>query len=61
MAIRIRTDGCIICAAMSKLEEGDIYVEDRLHYELAVELCLMVADPNHKTNGLWHWSFPQSS
>ena len=42
-------------------EDGDVYVGDRLHYELAVILCLLVADSNHKVNGLWHWSFPQSS
>lgn len=61
MAARIRTDGRIVCAAMTEPEDGDIYINDWLHYELSIELCLLMADPNHKVNGLWHWSFPQSS
>ena len=58
MAFRCRLDGQLLCAAMSEAEHGDIYVGDGLHYELSVVLCLIEADPNHKVNGLWHWSFP---
>lgn len=58
MAARVRSDGTVVCAAMFPAEEGDIYIEDSLHYELTVELGLLEADPNHKVNGLWYWSFP---
>ena len=56
MAIRWRKDGQLICAAMSEAEEGDTYIGDRLSYELTTELQVIVADPNHKENGLWYWT-----
>ena len=55
MAIRWRRDGRLICAAMSDVEEGDTYIDDRLHYELTVLRDVIIADVNHKINGLWHW------
>lgn len=55
MAIRWRKDGRLICAAMSDPEEGDTYIGDWLHYELSVVTCLIIADVDHKTNGLWYW------
>ena len=58
MGARVRTDGNVVCAAMFLEEPGDIYIGDGLLYELAVELGLLEADPNHKENGIWHWSFP---
>lgn len=56
MAIRWRKNGDLICAAMSEPEGGDTYIGDRLSYELTTELQVIVADPNHKTNGLWYWT-----
>lgn len=56
MAIRWRKDGQLICAAMSEPEEGDYYIGGRLSYELTTRLQVIVADPNHKTNGLWYWA-----
>ena len=56
MAIRWRKNGQLICAAMSEPEEGDTYIGDRLSYELTVELKVIVADPDHKANGLWYWT-----
>lgn len=56
MAIRWRKNGRLICAAMSEAEEGDTYIDGRLSYELTVELQVIVADPNHKANGLWYWA-----
>lgn len=41
---------------MSESEEGDTYIGDRLSYELTVELKVIVADPDHKANGLWYWT-----
>ena len=56
MAIRWRKDGTLVCAPMSESEDGDTYIDDRLSYELTVILKVIVADPNHKTNGLWYWT-----
>lgn len=55
MAIRWRKDGRLICAAMSGPEEGDTYIDDRLHYQLSAITGSIVADVDHKTNGLWCW------
>ena len=56
MAIRWRKDGSLICAAMSEPEEGDTYIDDRLHHQLAAITFSIIPDANHETNGLWHWS-----
>ena len=57
MAVRIRADGTIVCAAMHGPEEGDAYVDDGLHYHLSVELKTLVTErmERHKRNGLWWW------
>jgi len=55
MAIRWRKNGVLICAAMSEAEPGDTYINDGLHYQLSVVTRAIVADPQHKENGLWHW------
>jgi hypothetical protein len=55
MAIRWRKDDSLICAAMSDPEEGDTYIDDRLHYQLSVISRAILADVDHEKNGLWHW------
>lgn len=55
MAIRWRKDGRLLCAAKSEPEEGDTYIDDRLHYQLSVISRAILADFNHEENGLWHW------
>lgn len=36
MAVRVRKEsGNIVCAAFSEAEEGDVYVNDAVHYWLA--------------------------
>ena len=55
MAIRWRKEGQLICAAMSKPEDGDTYIDDRLHYQLSVISRVILADTNHEINGLWYW------
>ena len=35
MALRVRTSGRILCAAKSKPEEGDVYIDDAVHGWLA--------------------------
>lgn len=57
MAVRIRKDGRILCAAMHPEEEGDYYINDAVHYLLSVEAKVMVTEPHerHKTHGEWWW------
>ncbi len=55
MSIRWRLNGKMYCAAMSKVEPGDCYIDDRLHYQLSVISRTILADVNHEENGLWHW------
>lgn len=55
MSIRWRANGALICAAMSKEEEGDTYIDDRLHYQLTAVSKTIIADLNHEHNGVWHW------
>jgi hypothetical protein len=55
MSIRWRQTGELVCAAMSKPEDGDTYIDDRIHYQLSVISRAIVADADHEHNGLWHW------
>lgn len=56
MAVRIRLNGTILCAAMHPAQEGDFYIDDELHYLLAVELGFLVTDENHLEHGEWWWN-----
>lgn len=57
MAVRIRASGKIVCAAMHAALPGDTYIDDGLHYELAVERKVLVTEPMelHKRSGEWWW------
>lgn len=55
MALRWRLDGSILCAAKCEPEEGDTYIDDRLHYELSVIQKTVVPDKNERKTGRWHW------
>lgn len=55
MSIRWRKNGLLVCAAMSEHEEGDTYIDDRLHYQLSVISRSIMADVDHENNGLWWW------
>lgn len=57
MAIRVRKDGTMWCAALTDEQPDDTYVDDGLHYELSVERGVIVALPwpDHKTNPQWWW------
>ena len=58
MALRIRLDGRILCAALNGAEEGDVYINDGIHYQLSVEEKVLVTTENdyHMTNGgEWWW------
>jgi len=55
MSIRWREDGRLLCAAVTEPEEGDTYIDDKLHYQLSVISRAIVADIDHEKNGLWYW------
>lgn len=57
MAVRIRKDGRILCAARHPAEPGDAYIDDGLHYELSVERRVLVTEamPGHASHGQWWW------
>ena len=56
MAIRWRLSGELVCAATSDEQDGDTYIDDRLHYFLSVLCGVLIADIRHEENGLWHWA-----
>lgn len=57
MALRIRKNGRILCAAIHKKEVGDTYIDDELHYELSVVKKVLVTEyfDNHILHGEWYW------
>jgi len=57
MAVRIRKDGRIVCAAMFPEERGDTYIDDNWHYRLSVEAGVLVSEPmeQHQISGQWWW------
>ncbi len=59
MSIRIRKNGSIICGAMSLAEEGDVYLDDNIHYYLSVLTEAIIPCKNHFKTGLWFWNIKQ--
>lgn len=55
MAMRWRKDGRLVCAAMTDEQPGDIYFDDEQHYQMS-QRGVILADPQHETNALWHWA-----
>ncbi len=59
MAVRIRKDGRILCAAMHLAEPGDTYIDDGLHHILHCDYKLLVTeswDGGHSEHGEWWWA-----
>jgi hypothetical protein len=63
MALRIRKDGRILCAAMHPEEPGDTYLDDGVHYTLS-RIGVLVTEKTeeggrggHACHGEWwgHW------
>lgn len=54
MSIRWRKDGQFICGAKSKPMVDDVYIDDNLHYELAVLDRILKPFPSEKTCGRWY-------
>ncbi len=57
MAVRIRKDGKIVCAAINDELEGDCYIDDGLHYYLSTERKILITTENdhHIINGGEWW------
>lgn len=57
MALRIRKNGKILCAAMHPELVGDTYIDDGLHYIMSVERKVLVTQPHefHHHRGEWWW------
>ena len=63
MAVRIRENGQILCAAMHPAQPGDTYVDDGLHERLASGTAALVTEPmhcnggrrGHAHHGEWWW------
>ena len=55
MALRIRKNGQILCAAIHPEKPGDTYINDSLHYEMSVIHKVIGAEyiEKHKTRGEW--------
>lgn len=51
MAVRIRADGEILCAATHPEAPGDTYLDDSIHYVLSVELRVLRPLPH----GRWEF------
>lgn len=60
MALRIRANGRVFCAAHSVKEEGDLYIDDGLHYELSAVNGVLVTeyiDDHISSGGEWWWRY----
>lgn len=57
MALRVRKNGQIVCAALFTECEGDTYINDDLHYQMSVVHKVIVTEINkdHLLNGKWWW------
>lgn len=57
MALRIRKDGRVLCAAIHPKEDGDTYIDDGLHYEMSVIHKVIGTEENdkHMVHGQWWW------
>lgn len=60
MAVRIRKDRkTIVCAAKSKPEEGDCYLDDGVHYVLDVEMGILHS--NNDEGDTWYFQIRKES
>ena len=63
MAVRVREDGAILCAAMYPAQPGDAYLDDVVHERLASGAGVLVTEPmhcdggrgGHANHGEWWW------
>lgn len=57
MAIRVRADGRMFCAAMTEPQDGDTYIDDGLHYRMSVVHRVIASEPmeRHRERPEWWW------
>lgn len=55
MSLRWRRSGDLLCGAKCKALADDTYLDDRLHYQLAVIEGVVIPDKHEKESGLWFW------
>ncbi|SIT15848.1 hypothetical protein [Paracoccus saliphilus] len=57
MALRVRMNGQIFCAALTEALPGDTYIDDALHYEMSVVHRVLVSEPaeKHSKSARWWW------
>lgn len=57
MAVRIRENGQIVCAALRPEMPGDVYLDDAIHYRLSAIDRVLVTEPmeQHKIHAEWWW------
>lgn len=61
MALRIRKTGEILCAAHTKAQEGDTYINDSIHYYLTALTEAIRPSLNHENDNLWFWNIKDES
>lgn len=61
MAIRIRSNGDLLCAAHTEPMEGDTYLHDDIHYYLSVLTDSIRASKNHEKDNLWFWNIREEN
>ncbi|KKM93412.1 hypothetical protein LCGC14_1208690 [marine sediment metagenome] len=55
MSLRWRRNGDLLCGAKTLPDEGDTYIDDRLHYKLSVELKVVIPNEDEWRTGIWRW------
>jgi len=57
MALRIRSDGRVFCAALRPEMQGDTYLDDEIHYQLSAVHKALVTEPMdlHAKHAEWWW------
>ena len=59
MSLRWRLDGPLLCAAKTQPEDGDTYIDDRLHYQLSVVSRAILPSVDEEGSGEWLWLHPE--
>lgn len=61
MAIRIREDGTMLCAAHTEPLNGDTYINDEIHYYLSTLTEAIRPSKDHNVDNLWFWNIKEDS
>lgn len=58
MAIRVRKDGTMVCAALTESKDGDTYIDDALHHIMHQEYKVIYSKPmpEHLSDPRWFWT-----